>query len=206
MRIIKQEFKVYEFSELSEDAQQNVIQRWLSSAEYPWCDENEDALDWFTNVFDVDVSNYQYGFRAPSIDYSLNWSWDDLENLQSLSGQRLATYLWNNYRDQLYSGKYYSTAGHYDENNKYHYRCRRSRIILEIACPTGYCVSQNIISPLHEFMRHPRDITFEDLLYECLQEWVNVCSSDYESYYSKDNARESIEANGYEFHENGDIC
>jgi len=54
------ETKVYTFDELSETAQEHVLDNFWASTEYPWHDENMDCLKAFTDLFDFSVYHWRY--------------------------------------------------------------------------------------------------------------------------------------------------
>jgi hypothetical protein len=115
-------------------------------------------------------------------------------------------YIWNNYSDYIFKGKYYSTKGYYDEKQQYHYKYRHSNIILEKEnCPlTGYYIDNEILQPLWDFLDKPnKNTTFHDLMEECLNNWISACNKDYENYYSMENFLEESKANEYEYLESG---
>jgi hypothetical protein len=186
--------KVYRFKELVPKSQAIAIEQWRQTNYAngnPWANENYDTLKAFCKVFPCSIG--RNGLVVTS-DHS------------ELSGQRLAKYIWNNYRSEIYKAKQYwicngrpNTVG---ANSKH----RDSKIFLiEDGCPlTGFYMDNEILKPLFDFMRKPdaRE-TFEDLLQTCYYEWERACERDWEWQNEDAQIIETIEANAYEFTENG---
>jgi len=204
MRIKK--IKLYKFNELSEEAKEEAIENYRNTDHYYYNgDDNRASLAAFENIFPIKIGGWSYG-GASDDDISFTMQCDD--NIAELSGQRLATYIWNNYRNQIYKGKYYSSkmipTGR-DTPPMINYRYRYSRCTLEEGYNlTGYCADIYLLNPIFEFMRQPvNSMTFEDLMRECLNEWISQCTKDAEFTYTEEYIKDFFEANDYEFDENG---
>jgi len=190
------EIKAYQFAELSDKAKENAHNEYLSKG-YPndWSEENLDSWKKFLDIFPVKNNGR---------------NWNDItftgeESVENLTGQRLATYIWNNYKMDLFKGKYYSTSGRYDENRKYHYKKRYSKIQLETSCVmTGYCMDDSILAPIYAFLKKPNKNTdFMDLMNECGNAWEEALDADSEWQSSMEYFKDACEANEYEFDEDG---
>ena len=169
----------------------------------PWQNENEDTLKAFENIFPIKVGDWEYGYRN-FINFKMTVDYEEIENM---TGIRLLKYLWNNYRRDIYNGKYYSTSGHYDEQGKYHYKKRYSKITLEHSCVlTGYCMDDEILQPIYDFMQKPDNRTFYDLINDCLHNWIFACNQELEYQNSDEAIIETIQANEYDFLENGKLA
>jgi hypothetical protein len=194
--------KIYKYDELSDSAKEKARQWWIGceSQDHAWAKENRETLDVFCALFPVKVSDWEYGYQN-----YINFSMTCNDEIETLSGWRLATYLWNNYRRDLYKGKYYSTSGKCIDG-KYHYKSRHSRIILDNCCVlTGYCIDDDILKPIYDFLNRPDSQTFYDLMNDCLQSWVYACRDEYEHALSDESAEDAIRANEYEFTKDGSI-
>lgn len=131
------------------------------------------------------------------------------DNILNLKGLRLRKYIWNNFKNYLYKGKYYSTSGKYDENGKYTYKKRYSRIILESECVlTGRCYDNCILQPIYDFLNWSRpdydsyqDI--ENLFNDCFSNIRKCLEDEEQSRYGDDYIIETITANEYEFTADG---
>jgi hypothetical protein len=203
MRITSIEYKLYKYEELSEEAKEKALQDFNSEDTYPWYDENKDVLEKFAKIFNISINGWEYGYHK-----YVNFSMDcEYEEIEELTGIRLVKYLWNNYKNDILKGKYYSTKRYYDENKKYHYKYRHSKIILNNDCVlTGYYLDMDILDPIYKFLEQPNNnITFKELIEECLTSWVNACDNDIKYYYSSENLQELSQDNEYEFLEDGTI-
>lgn len=119
------------------------------------------------------------------------------DGIETLSGQRLATYLWNNYRHQPYKGKYYS---------KYP-KSRYSRVILDNSCVlTGFYIDDSILAPMYEHMDKPNGSqTFRELIDLCLDSYFKACRDDYNHSQSEECFVKDAEANDWEFLSSGEL-
>lgn len=204
MRII--ETAVYKFDELSEQAQQKVIENWRTDEQHPWSDENRESLEAFCNLFPIKSTDWEYGYRN-----YINSRFTGDSDHEELSGIRLQRYLVNNYWRDLFKGKYYSI--NLRENGTYSFKSRHSRCQFESSCPfTGYFMDDVILQPIIQYMLDPRktgsfwqQTNFADLLHDCLQAWLKGCQDDYENWLSEEYIREEIFANDYEFTEDGKL-
>lgn len=192
--------KVYPINELDQPQQEKAFYNWLESDDYTWNAENKDTLEKFSDIFPIKVKKYEYGYQN-----FIDWNFTESEEIENLSGIRLMKYIYNNYFQYIFKGKYYSTKGHYDENNKYHYKHRYSKIIFENCCPlTGYCMDDDILEPIYKFLKNPeKHITFYHLLSDCLYSWVHACQNDYEHSTSKEFFIEECQANERLFYSDG---
>jgi len=193
--------KVYTVEELSEKALSRAYDDWCTNSYYPWGSDNENTMREFEKIFPVEVTDWQYGGCYNYVRFHMTCD----DEVADLEGFRLAKYIWNNYRHRIYNGKYYSKGKYVD--GKYQYVSRYSKIILEKSCPlTGYYLDYDILKPVYDFIDSPRpNVTFRDLMEECLEGWINACNNDYDDYYSLDNFIEIANANNYEFYEDGSM-
>lgn len=216
------EILALQFSELSEKAQDRAYNKWLQNADYPWAGDNEKTLKEFAKVFPITITNWSYGDRGEGVSWHFDYGLDDA--VHELTGVRLLAYLWNNYKDSLFNGKYYHSEkfGLTDHrinhkrveskqiiskcpnqgkwSNSYH-----SAIFLENSCVlTGYCIDDDILEPIYNFMDKPSDITFKELLEDCFSAWIKSASHDYEYCMSKEYYEDECESNEWEFTEDGD--
>lgn len=190
---------VFKYSELSDKAKEKAWSKSLGNFENPWSSENQDSLEAFEKIFPVKIKDWSYGGRGEGVTFQMTCD-DAIENL---SGVRLATYIWNNYRRDIYKGKYYSTGGEWI-NGKYHYKSRHSNIQLEISFPfTGYCADHYLLDPLESFLKKPDTRNFRELLQDCFDNWVKLCSEDAEYQAGPEAFAENAEANEWEFDKDG---
>lgn len=190
------ETTVYLFSELSDDAKENARNDFLSKGyENPYSGENLDSLKKFYDIFPVRQRGRNWGNFEMTCD----------DDISELSGIRLLKYIWNNYRGDLFKGKYYSTSGKWIDG-KYHYKCKHSKIQLDHCCVlTGYCMDDDILEPVYRFLNCPDDTTFKELLQDCVNAWEKAVEKDEEYYQSVEYFAEICESNEYEFTEDGEL-
>lgn len=205
------EVKVYGFNELSDKAKEKVCDHVRSHWDYPWHSDNQKSLDEFTRIFPVKIKDYEYGCDRGYISFDFVAD----EAIEDLCGIRLLKFLWNNYKQDLYKGKYY----HVPISNRVIHHKRvvskqlqngnvhngyYSAITLKCECPlTGYYMDDELIDPIMKFMKNPTDMSFKDLMRKCLYSWVNACDADVDHYFSDESIAEMLEANDYEFTEDG---
>jgi hypothetical protein len=193
--------KVYTVEELSERALSRAYNNWCIGSYYPCDCDNEKTMREFERIFPVKVTDWQYGGGYKYVRFHMTCD----DEVAELEGFRLAKYIWNNYRTDIYKGKYYSKGKFID--GKYHYVSRRSKVKLEQGCNlTGYYLDYDILKPIWDFLDSPEPyVTFEDLMEKCLNRWINACEDDYENYYSIDSFIETVKVNNYEFYEDGSM-
>lgn len=200
--------KLFTFEELSDEAKQKAIEQYRDRGYEPaWTEENRQTLEAFENVFPIKVSNWSYGGRGEGVTFSII-----SDHIEEVSGQRLATYLWNNYGRDLFKGRYYSTPMRSCPVDKEHpagltYKKRYSKIMLDNSCVlTGYCLDDDILKPIYDFLNKPtKGITFSDLMEDCFDAWIKACNNDIEYQNSDEYITEHFHANEYEFEEDGTI-
>lgn len=74
-------------------------------------------------------------------------------------------------------------------------------------CPfTGYCGDENLLDAIRTALAYPSKITsLRSVFAECLSDWAQAFEQDYDYWYSEEVIREDIEANGYEFYDDGSL-
>jgi hypothetical protein len=202
MKTIIKEVNVYKFEELSEEAKNNV-REWIFQDGYFWADEAWQSAKKFGEEFNVKV--YEGNFSPYA---SINYSTGQIDdNILNLSGTRLRTYLINNHYSLFFERKPQGEYIYNHETKRGSYK-KRSRVIWqETSCPfIGYCMDEDILQPMREFIASPdKNTTFEDLISECMNAWIKSAENDCEGQESEEYLEEHCEANGYEFTENGKI-
>ena len=211
MRI--KQIKLYSISELSEDARESAYEEWLQSAEYFWGDENRDTLDAFERIFPVHVKDFGYGYRT-----GISWNMTDLdfEEVLEFTGIRLLKWIINNYWHELFKPKYrksienhtikHRRIKHETLSNGQIHSTYHSGIFYDNCCIlTGYCIDDDILQPLYEFIKNPDGRTLEDLMNDCLHAWVFACNADYEASMTIEFFVDHAKANDYEFTADGKL-
>lgn len=176
----EQTITIYKFDELSDEAKESAIEAYReieSSTGHAWGDDYVATLAAFRDALDLfDIDSWEYGGGRGNDHVTI--SWHD-SAIMELEGVRLWKYLNNNY-PQLASTDGYSL--------------------------TGFCADGDILGPLTYFMKHPNQhTTFEDLVQDCTDAWVTSATADYEYQFSDEAITETIEANEYEFYDDGTL-
>ena len=191
---------VFAFDELSEQAKQVALNSAREIDNF-YAEEIIGSIKAITELFDIKTGNEWTDFRTGHID----------DDILGLSGIRLLKYLVNNYWESLFRGKYYSLWSKTEVSYKYYkegypvLKSRRSKVMFGNDCTlTGVCYDNEILKPVYDFMQNPcKHTTFEDLIQEMgnaseqsfavAEDWVN----------SEEYLTQTIEANEYEFTEDG---
>lgn len=213
------EVKVFSFEELSDKAKKRAIEEHSRGMEYGWSSENEASLKAFADLFNLHRLDWQYGFCHAYASASFE-SWS--EGRENLSGKRLIAELWNIGKDRIWKRKYLKHGELRDERPPYHpmrevreittgpnkgkYSVSYySRIQRQADCPfTGVCSDYYLIQPIEKYLENPDpNKTYKELIKDCLASWAKACGEDYEHTFSDEYIQEEIEANEYEFTEDG---
>jgi hypothetical protein len=192
------EVKLYSFYELSETAQQYAINKKRDSGmfdDYIY-DDAYRTVKIFHSIFGTKEGLDSWlGFRTGNIE----------DNILELSGLRLRTYIINNFWSALYKGKYYST-GKYVRNKHVH---RYSKVFFENCCVlTGVCYDNSLLGPIYEFIESKtvnNNITFEDLLTDCLQALKKDIETEVYYINSDKGIREYLNDGDEEYTEDGKL-
>lgn len=201
--------KVFKFSELSEAAKQKAIESYRNDGidvSYIY-DEAHESIKAFNELFGTDEGSRSWlDVRTSNID----------DNICSLSGNRLRTYIINNFSwkwtDKIRFSKHID--GSFQKSEwRYKYDCTKYRVskIAEINnilnCPlTGVCYDNSLLQPIADFIKKPDTYTtFESLMSNCVNELRKDLENE-ENYRNSDEAiREDIQANDYEFFKDGSM-
>ena len=199
--------KVYQFSELSKQAKKVAIEKYRNSNDqFHWSEENRESMEKFSDIWPIKVTNWSYGGRGEGVSFNFTET-DEIENL---TGQRLATYIWNNYRYSIYSKKWYNGKTP-TKHNKYHATnpaapkfttwSRYSKITIEkYNCPlTGYCMDNELLDQVWKFLDKPDNRNFKELLQDCFNDWIKACNADIDYQNSDEFISEELINNDQNF-------
>jgi len=201
--------KIYKFEELKKESQQIAIDHYRNNYlnnDFIY-DDAYDTVKEFNSVF-----NTKEG-RNSWLDVYTNHINDEILELK---GFRLQKYIWNNYKNQLFKGKYYSLWSKKDISYKYHkegypvLKVRYSKVLKQSSCVlTGMCYDDDMLQPIYDFLEK-RDfsnctITFYHLLNDCFDELRKSIENEIDYRNTDDAIIEEIEANDYEFTESGKL-
>lgn len=171
------QINVYKFNELSESAKRKALDDFEPFTDYIW-QEAITSIESFADLFDVKLGS----------------RYDD--NILNLSGARLMAYLWNNYGADLYKPKYLKRVKG---------KARYSRVQVDCNCPlTGVCYDMDLLEPIIEAMHKPSEYTFEQILGFCADNIQRSIEGEIEYRHGDKAKTEDIEANEYEFTEDGE--
>lgn len=192
----KNKIKAYTVDELDNRALERAYKEWLNKHEYPWWSENEKSLKEFTKLFPVKVKDWEYGYDRAYVDFVMTCE----NEISELKGIRLWKYIYNNYYYFFIRPKKCVL-----NNKKY-----ISKVFYEIIeYPlTGYYMDEVLLQPIYNFLKNPNKykyMTFEDLIGECLNNWVRECQRDYIEYSSGEYFKEEARENEWLFTKNGEF-
>jgi hypothetical protein len=206
------EVKLYSFEELSEEAKQVAIKKFRGDGiDISHCyDDAHESVKKFHEMF-----GSEEGYR----------SWLDVrtghidDNILELSGNRLRTYLINNFPSAFYERKYRKHGKNREEKPKYHrliakvnttrdgkfYPVYRSNFETESSCPfTGACYDEYLLFPFKEFIKAPDNRDFEDILNEAVGSLAKSLEDEQEYRDSDESIIEELSSNDCEYTEEGE--
>lgn len=199
MRTETIERTVYKLDELSERAQERAHEKYLEHADYPWSSENKESLEEFERLFPVKITDWDYGYRNY---ISFHLSGLDYDEVEEFTGVRLATWLYNQFNWTLYSPKiYYLPGSNYSKKRKSRFQRVEDEYIF-----TGYHADYPLVKPIIDFINKPDGRNLYDVMNDCLYGWVYSCRDDYESTLEFEYFKDAVEANEWEFDEDGNMA
>jgi len=208
---------LYTFEELTPEAQQNAINQYRGDGidtSSNW-EEARASVTAFCDLFNVSTgSNSWLTLVCPSFG-------NDNHNRNDLTGQRLRTYLINNFPSAFYERKFRRHCKHENrstERPKDHrmvtniakdhrgnwYRVFKSNFYVPSCCPlTGMCYDESLLAPLKEFIEKPDNRDFQDLITEAGESLRQTLENEDDFRNSYECIKEEIEGQGLEFDEDG---
>ncbi len=205
--------KLYKFNELTEEAQENAINQFRNSERYnqDYFDEVIESVKSVCELFDLQTGRKWTDIRVSHIE----------DNILELKGVRLYKYIVNNYWGSLYKPKFLGSIGDnkvikhrmsktnfYDMNKGARVNSSNfihSNIQFDNCCTlTGVCYDNDILNPVYDFLKKPDlSTTFEDLTQE-IESAINKTFDNTETWLNSDEfIKDEIEANEFEFTEDG---
>jgi hypothetical protein len=213
MRIIEQ--TVYNYLDLllpeNRELKDKIVSKLAESEDtyYIW-NEAEQTVKRFLNLIDIPIKTYN-SWLEPGFSKV-----DD--NILELSGLRLRTWFINNFQF-LWKPKYIGClkTNEYIKHNRikspinvnsvgnrfnpYYSGCQ-----LDNCCVlTGMCYDDDFLKPIYDFIKKPTKYNLEDVINECFESLKTTIENEIEYRESEEAILETIEANGYEFDEYGNI-
>ncbi len=206
MRTVR--IKVLKFDELTEQAKQKAISDFRNKGietDYIY-DDAYASVKKFHEIFPT-----KEGSR----------SWLDIQTghiddvILELKGLRLQKYLWNNFKNEIFKGKYFGDAEvkhcikhkrikSIDHKNGNFTNAYYSAIKLDSSCVlTGVCYDLDLLDPIYAYLNKTDfsndTTTFESLLEDCFKSLEKSIESEVDDRNSDESIQEDIENNKYEF-------
>lgn len=204
--------KVFKFEELSEKAREHAHYQWLNNWQFGWSDEYKKTLEEFCDRFPVKVRDWEISTSSHSYcDITITCE----DGLAEIKGVRLMAHLYTNHFHDLFKGRYFSLWSKRHQNPHWKegghapwgaLKSRYSKVMFEpnMGVLTGFCADEEILDPIYEFLKKPRNITYAALLKECTDNWVDAYKNDMEESSTMEAFKEDCESNEYEFTEDGE--
>lgn len=172
------ETTVYTFAELSDEAKERAREWYRSCLDQdPYLyQEAMESRKLFLDEFNAEFQCENW-YRKDRVHFDNGCHW--YNSIGELSYVRLWKYLNANHSDCI------SKIGH----------CQF----------TGVCWDEVLLDGIAEFMRKPYKTDFESLLYSCCEDLRIAVEAEYEYQNSDEQIDESIECNGYEFNDQGEL-
>lgn len=211
---------LYSFDELSERAKKKAIEDWREGETFDFVYDNAgETLKQFAAAFQIDIRSYSFDEH-----YRNSYSFDYSEDILALTGHRLATFLWNNHKDNIWKAKYYHTEKFGLTDKRIIHKRVKSKLITNECpnkgkwsnsyysaitlergqCPfTGWCYDEDVLDPINKFIDNPDGRTFQDLLEECLVSLNKSVQGEIEGCSEDDYIAETLVVNEYEFTADG---
>ena len=191
---------IYRFDELSDEAKEKVFEYFRTSDILFWQSESESTVKAIADKFGWTYSCYSFD----GIRYTVEYDIDD-EDASMLSGKRAFAYIQNNFIDRAKEAKtYWLNHVLYCDGRKNW--TRKSKISFTIDnCPfTGYCMDCCFSEAWKEYKKNfCKNSTVQDFLDLVAEKLSKDWTSDNEYQLSDEGLTEMIEANDYEFLEDG---
>ena len=167
--------EVYKFSELDERAKERAREWYRNGMEYHWSSDNLASLKAWADWFYVNIKNWNLG-GSDNRNQDVTFDLNIDSNVEDLRGVRLWKWMQNQMVLPDLSGN----------------------------CPfTGYCFDENLLDKIRDFIKHPWDTDYRGLMQDCIDDFCKAYADDVDYQYSDEAVDESIEANDYEFDEDG---
>jgi hypothetical protein len=210
------EIKLYKFNELSEEAKQKAIKKQRESIDTSYIyREAHNTVKEFEKIFPTDSMG--------------NNSWLDCnvrieDSIAELTGERLRKYILNNFGSFLFKRKYLKHGELSEIRKPYHPMMKQreitnncankgkfsisyySNIQTDSCCVlTGVCYDHSMLKPIYDFLDRKTEGNFEDILEGCYSSLREDLESEEEAMQEDSYLIEEIDANDYDFTEDGNI-
>lgn len=201
MRTITNTFNVYSFEELSEEAKEKAIESFRLAIDFPYREEAINSIEKISKAMNCDAEYYSYD----GICYSVEFISKEYEDIETIQGKRAYAYIVNNYLMPNKSYKiYWKNRCIYTDGRKN--PKRKSNLFYNWDdCPfTGYGMDYCFIEAWKNWEKNFNK-------YSTVGEFINLVADTLGKAWTEDNEYQltdesiinMIEANDYEFFENG---
>ena len=182
------EIQIFKFNELSETAKEKAREWYRRGMEFHFADEYLQTIIEGCEAFSYSFDRYSIDFDSPS---RSEWRAENSGDESELSGNRLRTYLVNNFWRRFAQPKKYGK--------------RVSRITMEKTdCPfTGMYADEVFMDVFRAFLAKPTSQTFSELIEEAIEAVIHAGAKEWEFQQSNEAVDEEIELNEYDFEEDG---
>lgn len=201
MRTITNTFNVYSFEELSEEAKEKVIESFRLASDFPYREEAIDTIEAISKAMNCDAEYYSYD----GICYSVEFTSKEYEDIETIQGKRAYAYIVNNYLMPNKSYKiYWKSKSIYANDGKY-WKRKSNLFYSWDDCPfTGYGMDYCFIEAWKNWEKNFNK-------YSTVGDFINLVADTLAKAWTEDNEYQltdefiidMIEANDYEFFENG---
>lgn len=202
-----EEIKIYQFSELSDEAKQKAIE-WMrdSNMEFGhwFIDEAFKTIEKGVEAFDFRLSKYSIDWENANMSSTTITTGLDDAIAEEISGVRLYKYLVNNFSGIFWERKHWGEYTKNENTGKWRYKYYSKIQNIEHSCPfTGVCYDDDFLEPFREFLKKPNGLTLKELVEEGIEKVLRSVESEIEYRNTDEALIEDIEANEYEFTEKG---
>lgn len=198
---------IYQFAELSEEAKETAREWWRNATlknGFAWQEEWIESIKRGLKSFGADLYNYDIDCLNASQSLVAIKNYND--NTEELKDLRLRTWLLNNYYHNFFERKPYGSYTKNEKTGKWSYKRRSNVLYIETSCPfTGYCGDENFMDIFREFIKKPDGRTLDELLQDATDATLRGLEQDCAHQLTDEYIDEVIQANGYEFNEDGTI-
>ena len=188
---------IYEFSELSEQAQEQARYSFISNGGYSWAGGQVDSLKAFCEHFNLNLDDYSYG-NSSCRDNFVRVSVKN-EDIAELSNAELLACLND-------SGFLIVPGTKWSDKQKAIINTGKKVSLLGGQCPfTGVCHDEDLLDDLRSFVKSTDDRTYQELMQDCADTWLKSVIEECDYQESMEYFKEIAEANDYQFTEDGSI-
>lgn len=192
--------KLYHFDELNEDAKAKVCDKeredvygnFGTMSQETNAQERIATLDKFCEEFGI-----EYDVDMDHCHRFISWHFTSVED-EDATGKYLLRFL-NKHHYSIRDKKYYSTAFRRDENGKFTYKHRHSRIMYQdgVGCPfTGCCYDCDILDKIFDWYKAPDwNLSIHDLFEDCFSHFLHLWDEEDDYCMSDEHIGEMIEIN-----------